>query len=114
MNTKSLIGLLVFLGLPFLLGLRYPQPLAGIIALSTYLALPQQLSHETSESNKSIPIFMAHGIADPIIPVEQGRDSCDQLKQAGYPVDWNEYTMQHAVCLQEIEAIGSWIKDKLA
>ncbi len=89
-------------------GLRFPEKLAGLLALSTYLPLPSQLEKEATEY-KDIPVMMAHGIADPVIPVDQGRASSQTLKDLGYDVDWNEYTMQHAVCLEEINAIGKWI-----
>lgn len=89
-------------------GLRFPEALAGLLALSTYLPLPDQIEKEAT-ANKNIPIMMAHGIADPVIPVDQGRASCQTLKEYGYTVEWNEYMMQHAVCLEEINAIGKWI-----
>ncbi|MCZ6803985.1 MAG: dienelactone hydrolase family protein [Proteobacteria bacterium] len=94
-------------------GLRYSPPLAGLLALSTYLPLPDQLENEAS-SNKDIPIMMAHGEFDPVIPVEQGRTSRQTLKDHGYTIEWNEYPMQHAVCPEEINAIGAWIKQQLA
>jgi phospholipase/carboxylesterase len=94
-------------------GLRYPEALAGLLALSTYLPLPDQLQQE-STTDKSIPIMMAHGIADPIIPVDHGKASCQTLKDLGYSVEWHEYMMQHAVCLEEINAISAWIKKVLA
>jgi phospholipase/carboxylesterase len=90
-------------------GLRYPDSLAGLLALSTYLPVPDQLENEVSQ-HKNIPILMAHGIADPVIPVEQGRTSCQMLKDHGYNVEWHEYMMQHAVCLEEINAIARWMK----
>ncbi len=94
-------------------GLRYLQPLAGILAISSYLPLPEQLEDEAS-SNKDLPVMMAHGVFDPVIPVEQGRSSCQTLKDHGYTVEWNEYTMQHAVCTEEINTIGVWIKRLLS
>jgi len=94
-------------------GLRYPVPLAGLLALSTYLPMPEQLENEASD-NKTIPIMMAHGTADPVIPVEQGRTSSQILKEHGYNVDWHEYMMQHAVCPEEINAITTWIKKLLS
>ncbi|MCG8379504.1 MAG: carboxylesterase, partial [Proteobacteria bacterium] len=60
------------------------------------------------------PVFMAHGLYDPVIPIEQGRASYEMLKQEGYLVNWNEYTMQHAVCLEEINAIGTYIRKQLS
>jgi phospholipase/carboxylesterase len=93
-------------------GLRYPQSLAGLLALSTYLPVPDRLESETS-NHKNIPIMMAHGIADPVIPVDQGRTSFQTLKDHGYSVEWHEYMMQHAVCLEEINAISAWIKKVL-
>jgi phospholipase/carboxylesterase len=90
-------------------GLRYSTPLAGLLALSTYLPMPEQLENGASD-NKTIPIMMAHGTADPVIPVDQGRNSSQMLKEHGYGVEWHEYMMQHAVCLEEINAIAAWIK----
>lgn len=94
-------------------GLRFPKKLAGLLALSTYLPLPGQLEKEATKY-KDIPIMMAHGIADPVIPVDQAKASSQTLKDLGYDVDWNEYTMQHAVCLEEINAIGKWIEKVLS
>lgn len=94
-------------------GLRYPEPLAGLLALSTYLPLPKQLDVEASD-HKDIPIMMAHGIADQVISIEQGRTSRETLKEAGYSIEWHEYAMQHSVCLEEIDAIAVWIKTLLS
>jgi phospholipase/carboxylesterase len=93
-------------------GLRCPEPLAGLLALSTYLPVPNQLEAEAS-NHKDIPIMMAHGIADPVISVDQGRTSCQTLKEHGYTLEWHEYPMQHSVCLEEIDAIAAWIKKLL-
>ncbi len=94
-------------------GLRYPEPLAGLLALSTYLALPDTLATEADPANSKIPVFMAHGTMDPIIPIQQGKNSADQLTKAGYSVEWHDYPMQHAVSLEEIEDIGRWISTQL-
>jgi phospholipase/carboxylesterase len=58
--------------------------------------------------------MMAHGISDPVIPVAQGKASAETLKSQGYSVEWHEYKMQHSVCIEEIIAIGVWIKRVLA
>ncbi len=94
-------------------GLRFAQPLAGLLALSTYLPLPDRLEVE-AVADKNMPIMMAHGSSDPVIPVAQGRASSEALKNQGYSVEWQEYMMQHAVCIEEIIAIGAWIKRVLA
>ncbi len=94
-------------------GLRYSESLAGLLALSTYLALPDKLASEANSANESIPIFVAHGATDPVIPVQQGRDSAEQLTQAGYLVDWHEYPMEHSVSLEEIEDISRWLRAQL-
>ena len=94
-------------------GLRHPARLAGIIVLSAYLPLPDRLQAEASEANRDIPIFMAHGLTDPVIPPAQGLASAEALQQAGYAVDWQEYPIPHAVCPQEIDAIGVWLGERL-
>lgn len=93
-------------------GLRHDKPLAGILALSTYLTLPESLPAESTQANKSIPIFMAHGLEDPIVPLELAVQSRDALKSNGYSVQWVEYPMPHSVCMEEVVTIGEWLTDK--
>jgi phospholipase/carboxylesterase len=91
-------------------GLRYPERLAGLLCLSGYLPLHTALTEERHAANQDTPIFMAHGRADPVIPMQRGEQSRDILAAAGYQVEWHEYYMQHSVCLEEIEDIGNWLR----
>ncbi|HKI84258.1 MAG TPA: carboxylesterase [Candidatus Krumholzibacteria bacterium] len=94
-------------------GLRYPERLAGILALSTYMLLESKLEQERSSINADIPIFQAHGIFDPMVPFDKGTAARDGLQQLGYSVEWHEYPMQHQVVLEEIQAIGAWLQSVL-
>jgi phospholipase/carboxylesterase len=91
------------------LGLRCAQPLAGVLALSTYLPLAGSLAREKNAASARVPIFMAHGNADPVIPLALGEESRRRLGQEGFAVDWHVYPMPHSVCLAEIQAIGQWL-----
>jgi phospholipase/carboxylesterase len=95
-------------------GLRHPRKLGGIMALSTYLPLAENLADEASAENRKTPIFMAHGTQDAVIPFEMSTRSRDVLLQHGYDVEWHEYPMAHSVCLEEIADIGKWLKRALA
>lgn len=90
-------------------GLRYPEQLAGVMALSTYLPLAESLAQEAAPANAKTAIFMAHGIQDPVVPHTMGSASRVRLEQSGYAVDWHEYPMPHSVCLEEIRDIGHWL-----
>jgi phospholipase/carboxylesterase len=90
-------------------GVRYPERLAGIMALSTYLPLADSFTTEAHAANQTVPIFMAHGTEDPIIPIERGRQSADLLKRAGADVMWRTYDMAHSVCIEEIGDIAAWL-----
>ncbi|HEY1898661.1 MAG TPA: alpha/beta fold hydrolase [Steroidobacteraceae bacterium] len=90
-------------------GLRAPQPLAGILALSTYLPLAATLAAQASAANRAIPILMCHGSFDPIVPVELARKSFDALTAQGYTPRWLDYPMQHQLCAEEILAITQWL-----
>jgi phospholipase/carboxylesterase len=90
--------------------LRYPKRLAGVVALSTYLPLPDKVEAEISEANRDIPVLMVHGTEDPIVPLKLAQSSCSKLLTLGYPVEWHEYRMPHSVCTEEIEVIGSWLR----
>src|SRR5262245_1890101 len=94
-------------------GLRYPERLAGIMALSTSLPLAEHLSAEVSPVNREVPIFMAHGLQDDLIPVSRGRSSRDVLAKLAYRVVWHEYAMGHSVCPEEIGDIAAWLREVL-
>ena len=89
--------------------LRHPKRLAGVLALSTYLPIAAKLAAEASPANKDIPIFMAHGSYDDIIPMARAVASKDLLKKMNYPVEWHEYPMPHSVCPDEIADIGAFL-----
>jgi phospholipase/carboxylesterase len=95
-------------------GLRHPERLAGIMALSTYLAMPQVLAAEAHAANRDIPIFMAHGTGDPMIDLDRAEASRRALQASGYAVEWHTYPMQHSVCIEEVRAIGAWLPRVLA
>ena len=87
--------------------LQTEHNIAGLMGLSTYMALPDDAKNAVSR--KDLPIFMAHGSVDPVLQMAWGRSSADKLIEAGYEVEWHEYPMAHAVCPQEIADIGVWL-----
>ena len=90
-------------------GLRQREPLAALLALSTYLPLAAAFDAEREDASRSVPIFMAHGRSDPVIPLARATTSRDQLNAAGYSVEWHEYEMPHSVCEDEIRAIAAFL-----
>lgn len=94
-------------------GLRYPQPLAGILALSSYLPLADTLGAEAAAANSRVPIMMAHGTQDPVVPVMLALQSRDRLEQLGYRVNWHSYPMQHALCPEEVGELRDWLRRRL-
>ena len=94
-------------------GLRHAAPLAGIMALSTYLPAPHTLPAEAAAANRDIALFYAHGSDDQVIPIAMAETSRQTLSAAGYAVDWHEYPMQHSVCLEEIRDISAWLQTVL-
>jgi phospholipase/carboxylesterase len=93
--------------------LRFPHRLAGLMALSTYLPLHSKFADEVANTPESsfreLPIFMAHGSFDPVLPMLLGEHTRDLLKSAGFNIEWHEYPMAHAVCAEEIDDIRTWL-----
>ncbi|MGO9412565.1 MAG: alpha/beta hydrolase [Spirochaetia bacterium] len=89
--------------------LRWPERLGGLIAMSCYLPLPATLSEEASPANSALPVFMAHGTFDPVVPFGLGEAARDALLQRGHEVAWHTYQMQHGVSQQEITDVREWI-----
>jgi phospholipase/carboxylesterase len=91
--------------------LRHPERLAGVLALSTYLPLNASLQAERSAANRDVPIFMAHGQYDDIIPLSRAEQSRQILERLDYKVAWHVYPMAHSVCPEELEDISAFLRD---
>ena len=89
--------------------LRHRERLAGVLALSTYLPLHATLEAERSAANRDLPIFMAHGHYDDVIPLARAEQSRRLLESLGYPVEWRAYAMPHSLCPQEIQDICAFL-----
>ena len=94
-------------------GLTHPETLAGIIALSAYIPSPGLVDEERSAANRQTPIFAAHGSFDEVVPPQLGLAARDRLRADGYALEWHSYPIPHAVCIEEIEAVGAWLAARL-
>ncbi|MBK8975624.1 MAG: carboxylesterase [Planctomycetes bacterium] len=94
-------------------GLRHPERLAGILALSTYLVLETGLDAERSLANHGVPVLQMHGTHDPVVVLERGEHCRDVLLERGYPVEWHTYPMPHSVHPRQIVDIGVWLRARL-
>ena len=90
-------------------GLLLEQPLLGILALSSYLPIPERILELQNTVNQSTPVFMAHGIYDPVVPVQLGQTTQEFLVSQGYNVVWHTYPMEHSVNMDEIRDVGKWM-----
>ena len=95
-------------------GLRRQAPLAGLVALSTYLPGGQAVAAQRHPNAVAQPVFFAHGDGDPVIAVQHGLASAQALEQVGFDVAWHRYPMAHQVCAQEIGDLGHWLERRLA
>ena len=96
------------------IGLSFPQPLAGIMALSGYLPLAENFLSFRNSANFNTPIFMGHGVWDPVVIPQRGEDSHALLKQHGYQVNWQTYPMEHSVHPTELADISQFLQEVLA
>jgi len=91
-------------------GARYPERLAGIMGLSCYLLLGATFDAERHGANHATPIFLAHGLQDPVVSCRLGEEAHRQLEAAGCKVEWHAYSMPHSVCPQEVADIAAWLR----
>ncbi|WP_024951702.1 alpha/beta hydrolase [Cobetia crustatorum] len=87
------------------------QPLGGLLALSTYFATSATL--QPSAANQGLDISVHHGTQDDVVPLSLGEAGAESARALGHPVEWQAWPMAHAVCLEEIEAIGEWFMARL-
>jgi phospholipase/carboxylesterase len=91
-------------------GPRYPEKLAGIMGLSSYMLLEDSLPAERTAANYKTPVFLAHGSQDPMVDIRRGQEARQLLEAGGYPVEWHAYAMPHSVCPQEVVDIAGWLR----
>jgi phospholipase/carboxylesterase len=94
-------------------GLRHPEKLAGIVALSSFLVLADKLEAEASDANRATPVLVCHGTQDPMVPERMGSASAERLRRLGYDVAYHRFPMAHQVCLEEIALLGEWLTARL-
>ncbi|MFC1689020.1 alpha/beta hydrolase [Pseudomonadota bacterium] len=95
------------------LAIRYPETLAGLVALSTYLLLEHRLDNDRHQANLNLPVFVGHGTTDPMVPFFLGESLATRLRKMGHPVEWHSYPMPHAVCPEEIADLSAWLRKTL-
>ncbi|SDZ10339.1 phospholipase/carboxylesterase [Lysobacter sp. yr284] len=95
-------------------GLRRREPLAGLIALSTYLPMADRLVREAAPAASAQPLFMAHGSHDPVVPLRGGEMAAARLRTLGFKIDWHTYPMAHQACAEEIDAVAAWLSQRFA
>ena len=93
--------------------LRHPVPLAGLLCMSTYLAVPDALPGEMSEAARALPICYMHGIYDDVVNLSMGWDAKNRLEAAGLSPEWHEYPMRHEICRPQLGDIRSWLLARL-
>ena len=91
-------------------GTRYPQKLAGIIGLSCYMLLGSTFAAERTAVNQTTPIFVAHGMRDPVIDVRLGEETQRMLEEHDYPVTWRRYPIPHSVSPEELTDVAAWLR----
>lgn len=113
-NRIVLMGFSQGSAMTLMTALRYPERLGGAVGLSGYLPLAATATTERHAANADLPIFMAHGRQDPIVPHARGTASRDALRALGHDVEWHDYPMPHSVCAEEIADLNAWLLKHLA
>lgn len=113
-NRIVLAGFSQGCAMALMVGLRHPERLAGVMALSGYLPLADKLAAERSLANAEMPVFMAHGRQDSVVVLDRAIASRDFLQAQGYRVQWHDYAMAHSLCAQEVKDMRNWLAQVLA
>ncbi|GGJ97662.1 alpha/beta hydrolase [Luteimonas terricola] len=95
-------------------GLRSAEPLAGLVALSTYMPSAHKAREALVAGAGKPPVFMGHGSQDPVVPFQAGQQSAALLRELGFEVEWHGYPMPHSVCAEEIRDLGDWLSQRFA
>jgi phospholipase/carboxylesterase len=108
-NRIVLAGFSQGCAMTLLAGLRYPERLGGLVAMSGYLPLAASTAAERHDANALVPIFMAHGRKDAMVTMERGLAARDALTALGYNIAWHDYPMEHSMCMEEVTELNHWL-----
>jgi len=90
-------------------GIRYPYRLKGIMVLSAYLVVEQQIDKETHPANRQTPMLFCHGSMDPMVPMQRGRSAFERMDSGERECSWQQYPMGHELCREEVGVIAQWL-----
>ncbi|MGB0466670.1 MAG: alpha/beta hydrolase [Pontibacterium sp.] len=93
--------------------LCYPQRLGGLVVLSTYMATTHKIRQEKSPANANLPVWLAHGVLDDVVPFSLGEQAVVELQHQGYEPEWHRYPIAHEVSAEELTELGHWIEQIL-
>ncbi|MDC0178400.1 alpha/beta hydrolase [Woeseiaceae bacterium] len=93
--------------------IRFPERLAGLMALSTWIPLESTIDAEVIQISESqprdLPVLIAHGSFDTVLPIIAGQHARDLMRKMGFEVQWHDYPMAHDICTKEIAEIRKWL-----
>ncbi len=98
----------------YAVSLRRSEPVAGLVAMSTYLPMAKRLLEHAPAPDQFPPVFVAHGSHDPVVPVRAGELAAEQLRAQGYSVEWHSYPMGHEACMPEFDDLAAWLSARFA
>jgi phospholipase/carboxylesterase len=84
-----------------------PRP-AGILAMSSFIPTVEGWAPDLA-AREDLPVCIAHGELDPVIPVEFGREARDRLTEAGLEVTYHESRMPHTIDPRVMPEIADWV-----
>jgi phospholipase/carboxylesterase len=89
--------------------LHTDRELAGLVLLSTTL-LCRNVWQPRVAARKALPIFQAHGRADPLLPYALASELRDLLRGAGCEVQWVEFNGGHEIPSSVLQALGPFLR----
>lgn len=95
-------------------GLTFHQELRSLISLSGYCVLANKLQKELVAANKNTPIWMAHGLFDPVVTLNLGTTSFEIFKKLNLNVTFKKYPIEHSVSLEEISDLSIYLNNILS
>lgn len=88
--------------------------LAGVMALSTYLADVSAVPSAQESANGQTPFLIHHGSFDPVVSPVLANTAQQCLEEKGYVFTAERYEMPHSVCAEQVKDIESWLKAQFA
>lgn len=111
-DKTFLLGFSMGAVMAYAVSLAFPDKVTGVIAHSGYIAEGYNTNYNWNDARR-VEYFIAHGIADPVIPVQFGKRANELMQNQSMNYIYKEYPIAHQISEESLNDFSQWLTDRI-